>query len=200
MNKKINSCKFIMILASVCLCLVLITMHMMPDLFARYSTTATGSDSARVIKFSTLNITVDNSTSSIFSPGTTMSKAITVNFGGSEAKTYVFAVITASGWTWTRNEKKFTSENNILSWTVADGWNFLKNDKDVYVFYQELAPNAALTTTNIIEENQIHVSSNVSTKEKDYAENNIEFSVMGYAVQANGFNSASAAWDSVSKH
>ena len=184
-----------MILASVCLCLVLITMHMMPDLFARYSTTATGSDSARVIKFSTLDIAVDNSTPAIFSPGTTMSKAITVNFGGSEAKTYVFAVITASGWT--RNGKTFTSEKNILSWTVADGWNFLQQNGDDYVFYQELAPNAALTTT-IIKDNQIQVSSDVPTK--DYAKNNIEFFVMGYAVQANGFDNASVAWASVSNH
>ena len=109
--------------AAVLLCLTMFSAHLTGGIYARYSTTASGSDSARVIKFGQLTLTDETKTPTItvgsgseaieqiiVIPGVPIDREVLVSFDGSESATYVFleVVVEKGGddWSWTTSDQK----------------------------------------------------------------------------------------------
>ena len=201
-KEKIIQGDIMMLLAGILLCLVMISTHFTSGLYARYSTVASGSDSARVIKFGQLTVTTDteNGKNIVFAPGAHLKNDIKISFGGSEASTIIFVAINAQGWTVTNNVN-YKDSKGQLSWSVADDWEFLEGNGNVYVYYKELTPNTVLNNYGFIKDGEIKVSENGTLEiYKEYPETpETKFSVRGYAVQANGFDTVEKAWKSVNK-
>ena len=200
MNKKMNNRRFsmgsgevVMWVAGVLFCLVLITRSMMGGLFARYTTSGSGYDHARVIRFGDIYITetgdfVGSSNKLLITPGVDIAKKAVVQFEGSEAATYVFLEVNCSeGWT---AEDGVFSNNGKLTWQIADGWKALGNN----VFYRILVTNESLEA-DIIRDGVIHVSPDISNSEIRDLSCTISFRAS--AVQSHGFENAEAAWESL---
>ena len=181
--------------AAVLFCLTVISTHLVSGLYARYTTSGTGEDSARVIKFGEISITetgdfVDGTNDMLIVPGVDIEKKAVVNFGGSEAATYVFLEVElAGGWTYADG----TFANGGLSWEMAEGWTYLAGS--THVFYKELAPNETLSA-GIIKNDTITVSEDITKATIDALAGAITFRAS--AVQSHGFDSVDAAWASLS--
>ena len=214
-----------MCLAGVLFCLTLFSFHLTGGLYAKYTTTGAGGDSARVITFGELTLTEkgifttkdENDVSFnefIVTPGVDIEKQAVVSFSGSEAATYVFVEVVPTGWTPSENNT-FTysfKSGNTLSWSIADGWTYVKNTSNPYVYYMELAPNTVLpsltddiTTVNgitdqyvtVIDGGKITVSEEITENDlSNMRDLSIQFKAS--AVQSGGFESAEAAWKSLS--
>lgn len=184
-------------MAGVLFCLVLITTAMMGGLFARYTTSDSGSDSARVVAFGNLTLTEtgdfvavgDKRTAKII-PGVNLNKKVTLSFDASEVDTIVFVEISAPGWT-VPDGKTFMMGTQIY-WRMAEGWNHLPGTQ--YVYYKVLDTNTALTDVDIIQGGVIHVS-------KDIKESNIQsldklnISIQASVIQNDGSLTPATAWD-----
>lgn len=202
-NRKVMRGDLMMLLAGVCLCLVIISTYFTSGLYARYSTGATGFDSARVIQFRQLSVTETGSFTEsgsgnnqfVFAPGVPVEKDIKIDFGGSEAATIVFVAIKAPEWKVT-NKTSFTDSKGQLSWSVVSDWKHLESDQDLHVYYRELEPNEALQSAGFIENGKIQVSPS-GTVEMYASYPKTLFTVKGYVVQANGFATVADAWNSI---
>lgn len=206
MHKKNKSGTIMLVIALILLLLVMVSLHMTSGLYARYISTGSGSDSARVIKFGELAITEtgDFTTNSsgnrefVFAPGTTFTKDIKISFGGSEAATLIFVSVHAPGWD--VNEKyNYTDSNGQLTWSVdSSKWTHLESDSGTHVYYMVLEPNEKINNVPFVaNEGEIAVSENGTVNM--YLNYPVTmFTVKTYAVQANGFESVEDAWDSVS--
>ena len=186
-----------MMLACVLLCLTLISMHLTGGLFARYITSGTGSDSARVVAFGDLTLTETGDfveaggkkTAKII-PGVDLNKKVTLSFEASEVDTIVFVEVSAPGWT--VSDGKTFMKGTHLSWSVAEGWNHLPGTQ--YVYYKVLDTNTALTDVDIIQGGVIHVS-------KEIKESNIQsldklnISIQASVIQNDGSLTPETAWD-----
>lgn len=186
--------------ACVLLILTALTTHMTSGLYARYATSGSGSDSARVISFKDITLTetgdFDENGTLIIIPGVNLTKKVTVDFGGSEAATYVFVEIIPTGWTTTDNKNFYIDTK--MSWEVADGWTFLSKKDGSYIYYQSLAPNAVLADVDVIaKDGEITVSDQITKWNIDELQN-ISLSFRATVVQSNGFESPAAAWESLS--
>lgn len=206
--------------ACVLFCLTLFSMYFTSGLFARYTTSGEGGDSARVIRFGNITLTEtgdfvskDGKNSFAVIPGVNIKKDVELAFTGSEAATYVFVEIiteysTSDGYT-------FTYESNgktMLQWSVVkktesnpDGWTNLSTVGGKYVYYRTLSPNTAISGVDIIDgpkaDGEINgeISVNAATK-SDIASLNgksISIKLRAVAVQANGFENVTEAWNSV---
>ena len=184
-------------LAGVLFCLVLITTAMMGGLFARYVTSATGSDSARVVVFGNLTLTEtgdfvesDGTKTAKIIPGVDLSKKVTLSFDASEVATIVFVEVSAPGWD-TPDNQNFMKGTH-LNWSMAAGWTHLPGTQ--YVYYRVLDTNTALTDVDIIRDGVIHVS-------KDIKESNIQsldklnISFQASVIQNDGSLTPETAWD-----
>lgn len=190
-----------MFFAGILFCLVLITTAMMGGLFARYTTTGTGSDSARVAKFGDLTLTETGDfdgtagKKGMIIPGVDLKKEAKLSFTGSEMATYVFVEITAPGWTFGGN--MFSIGTN-LSWRVAEGWTYLPGSR--YVFYRELAPGETLLDENqkgvdIILNGKITVEKDIDeTAMEGLKGQNLTISIQASVIQSGGFDSPAEAW------
>ena len=192
---------FFLIWAILGLTFVLLSSHITSSQYARFVSQASGSDSARVIKFGQLRIVPEGESNSVFAPGVPIKKDFLVSFGGSEASTIVFIAVDAPGWTLS-NDKTFTDSQDQLSWTVADGWSYLKSDNDKHIYYIELAPKAKLEEEHFIEGDQDSKTGKINVINtgtvSDYNRyTQVSFSIKGYVVQSNGFTTVEKAWDSV---
>ena len=198
-----------MCLAGVLFCLTMVSVYMVSGLYARYSTSGTGSDSARVIKFGDISITEtgdfqENTKNMVVIPGVDLAKKAVVNFDGSEAATYVFVEVDLAGpWEYDETGKTFHIDSTVdtmVDWTVAEGWQYLK-DSD-YVFYRELGPNATLSADiiGVISEtdarNGIRVSDSI-TKTTIGTLQDTSITFRASVVQSNGFENVQAAWASL---
>lgn len=189
-------------LAGILFCLTLVSFYMVSGLFAKYTTSGKGSDSARVIKFGDITLTEtgdfykDNKMWIV--PGLDIKKDAKVSFEGSEAATYVFVQVQVSDH-WTCDKGVFTMEGGKISWTVADGWERLDDD----VYYRALKPNETLANADIIKDGIVTVSHTITrdameTLEKvGDEEKPISIVFRAYVVQSSGFASEQAAWDSL---
>ena len=192
-----------MCIASFLFCLTLISIHLTSGLYAKYISSASGDDSARVIKFGELTITEtgdfyeDNKLMNI--PGVDLIKKATVSFSGSESATYVFVEIMPTGWSAT-DDVTFALLSNgktAMQWSIADGWVFLKSDNGTYIYYRELAPNLELVTADIIAgSGKITVSDQI-TKSEIKAITDVSIKLRATVVQSGGFENPEAAWNSV---
>ena len=192
-------------LALVLFVLVALSTYMTQNLFARYVTSAMGSDSARVIKFGQLTVTEanldeNNYRNFVFTPGVDLKKEITVSFGGSEASTIVFIALDTPGWTLSNTHSFALTENpNLMTWSVNSAWTCLESEDDPHVYYVVLDPNESINGYHVITGDTISVS---PATQADYdalytADPDIRINVTAYAVQANGFETVQAAWESL---
>ena len=202
-------------MAGVLFCLVLITTAMMGGLFARYVTSSTGSDSARVVAFGNLTLTetgdfveAGGKKNAKIIPGVDLNKKVTLSFDASEVDTIVFVEVSAPGWH-TEETEDDTAENVTfhigksvnespecdviyLDWCMAAGWTHLPGTE--YVYYKVLDTNTALTDVDIIQDGVIHVS-------KDIKESNIQsldklnISIQASVIQNDGSLTPATAWD-----
>ena len=192
-----------MCLAAILLCLTLISIHLTSGLYAKYISSASGNDSARVIKFGELTLTEEGDfyegNKLMIIPGVALTKKATVSFSGSESATYVFVEITPSKWSTTDN-KTFSLLSNgktAMQWNIAEGWLFLKSDNGTYIYYRELTPNTELIATDIIAENGKIAVSNQITKSEIQVMTGISIKLRATVVQSGGFENPEAAWNSV---
>lgn len=189
-------------LAGILFCLTLVSFYMVSGLFAKYTTSGKGSDSARVIKFGDITLT---ETGDFYEgnkmwivPGLDIKKDAKVSFEGSEAATYVFVQVQVSDH-WTCDKGVFTMKDKKISWTVADGWETLYDN----VYYRALKPNETLANADIIKDGIVTVSHTITrdameTLEKvGDEEKPISIVFRAFAVQSNGFETPAQAWDSL---
>ena len=189
-------------LAALLFVLVCISIWMMDGLFAKYRTSSSGGDNARVMSFGQLTITeagdFENDHTAIIIPGVNLKKRVTVDFSGSESSVYVFMEAGLPSWS-TTDQKNFSYKNDWLKWSVADGWTFLNTDgTGKYIYYRELAPNEVLSSADFISSNGV-ITVSEKIKKSELAEmSSIQIDLRATVVQANGFKDAVAAWASIS--
>lgn len=189
--------------ACILLCLTLFSFHLCGGLYAKYTASGQGSDSARVIKFSNITITETGdfyeANKLMIIPGVDIKKEAKVNFKGSEAATYVFVKVTqTAAWSVEPGNKAFSlsaSGKELMSWQIADGWDYLADTQ--YVYYRTLEPNQQLNDVDIIKDGKINVSADI-TKGELGALGDVAIGLRATVVQATGFENAAAAWASVS--
>lgn len=192
-------------LAGILFCMVLITTAMMGGLFARYVSTESGSDSARVATFG--NLTLEETgdftgQKGMIIPGVDLKKQARVSFESSEVATVIFVEIKAPDWT-PRDDKKgfFVGDpaNPYLQWSVADGWDYL-DDTD-YVYYRILNPNTLLNKAEIIApigETDTHIQVSDAITEAVMANlktKDLTITLQASVIQSGGFDTVEAAWD-----
>lgn len=192
-----------MCLAGVLLCLTLISIHLASGLYARYSTTSEGSDSARVISFGDLSLTETGDFGSDGTlriiPGVDLTKKAVIDFEGSESATYVFVEITLANWS-TADNKNFSylvNSKAAMQWRLADGWTFLKKVNNTYVYYRELVPNTVLDDVDIIADNGKITVSEYITRNEITTLTGVSIKLRASVVQSGGFENPTAAWDSL---
>lgn len=190
-------------LAGILFCLTMLSIYMVGGLFARYTTSGQGGDSARVITFGDITLTEtgdfydqDKGLMWII-PGNDIKKKAEVTFEGSESATYVFVEVKLSNH-WTCSGGVFTMTSGKISWKMASGWQRLSDT----VYYQELAPNTALNA-DIIADGLVTVSDSITRYEMTQIgkigekDEKISVTFGAQVVQSNGFASAQAAWESL---
>lgn len=198
-----------MLMAGVLLCLTLFSTYLTSNLYARYTTSSEQSDSARVITFGQVTLTEsgdfgDDGTMMII-PGVDLEKKAVVNFTGSEASVYIFLKIEleAGAANWTRSGDTFylkNGEKELMRWSVdsgaeTDDWSLL--DGSEYVYYLELEPNQILNDKNIILNDALYVSDEITRSEIEVM-SDISILFQAAAVQSGGFADAETAWQSIS--
>lgn len=208
-----------MCMACILFCLTLFSIHVTSSLYARYTVSSLGEDSARVITFGQITLTEsgdfyeeNGKDMMMLIPGVDLKKTAVVDFDGSEAAAYVFVEVNLAStkMKWTKSEDHTFSLMNgskmLLQWSVdtAAGWNFLKQDESgAYIYYMELAPNTKLTKVDIIKgkdsnaEDGILIVSPEITKSEMKAMTGISITFQATAVQSGGFADATAAWQSI---
>lgn len=189
-------------IACVLLCLTLVSIYLTSGLYARYMSSATGNDSARVIQFGNITLTEEGSSPMydgefVIIPGVDITKNPIVNFEGSEAATFVFVEIELSSHWETDNQRDFTALNGGVTWSVNSTWKHHISIGTKHVYYVELSPNNALENQAVIVDGKIKVSSSVTASDlATLADMSIDLHAT--AIQANGFASAAEAWNLIS--
>ena len=191
-----------MCLACVLLCLTLFSVHFSSGVVARYTTTATAHDSARVIKFGDISLTLIGGPKQYIAPGVELTWNAAVTFDGSESATYVFLEVSD---VYEANATSVMPIANGPTWTVASGWSYLGKYTDTYVYYLALTPNLALPNT-AMPNTSLFTSNTATVSEYLTAETlesmtSITASFRASVVQSNGFETVSDAWNSLeTKH
>ena len=193
-----------MCVAAILFCLTLFSAHLTSGLYAKYITTESGSDAARVITFGdlTLSETGDfyEENKLMIIPGVDLTKKATVDFSGSEAETYVFVEVKASSKWQTTDNKTFYIVNNektAMQWRIAEGWTLLTTKNGAYVYYRKLAPNSTLVGVDIIADGGKIKVSELITKSEIESMTGISIKLRAAVVQSGGFENPEAAWNSV---
>lgn len=206
-KRRVNNRLSVMHMAALLFCLVLISVALLPGLYARYTGGDSGFDSARVISFKQLTVTengdfvnVNGVNQFIFTPGVSLQKRILVSFGGSESATIVFIEVQTHGWE-TADHRNFIFDNGQMTWSINTNWEYLKTDGDTQVYYKHLAPNEMISELSVIQNDQINVSSNGTVEAyNNYDKDEIGITVTAYVAQSNGFSTEEEAWNSISKY
>ena len=200
--------------AGVLFWLVVVTTYLAAGLFAKYTTSGTTTDSAKIMAFGKLTVTDSNPLANqedkyVFLPGVDLKKKITVAFTGSNAECFVFVKAETTGWIPDDTHKVFMDEPKRLTWSVSNDWTYLCSDANYHVYYRPLAANEELKATSFITGDVITVYNIVANEKLDtravYESDpqQLNINVTAYAVQANGFVGetepvrALAAWTAV---
>lgn len=205
-------------LAAVMLMLVCISIWMLDGLFAKYRTSSSGQDSARVMSFGNITLTetgdfeTDGGTAYLI-PGVDLTKDVLVEFTGSESATYVFVEVDLPGGYWTRTENSgdvFSALSDRIRWEVAGGWTYLQQDPEQspYIYYCKVEPNTLLKQKFIAgndrqDKNAKGVIKVAHTITKDTMaeiatlKTPLAINLRAIVVQSNGFTSPLEAWQSV---
>lgn len=196
-----------MALAAVLFCLVLFSMHLTADIFARYTSRASGRDSARVASFGEISLSETgdfDSGSAMLIPGVNLVKNAKVSFEETELSSVVFIKIELSN-NWAAvvgNDRAFSAINGKVTWSVAEEWQFLSrsstSDGITAVYYLELEPNTALAEKEIIAEGgKITVGSEITRKEMPAPGTDFSIDISAAAVQSGGFETPAEAWAAI---
>lgn len=218
LNKKQFFVNIPLLAASVLFWLVVITTYLASNLYAKYTTSGTATDSARIMAFGKLTVTDCNTPASeggqyVFVPGVPLKKQITIAFTGSNADCFVFVKAETTGWVPNETHTVFTGERNRLTWSVSDNWTYLCSEENYHVYYRPLSANTPLEATDFIKDGEVYVYSPIengspiadSDTRNLYASDPLQLNihVTAYAVQANGFSAngeaakAAEAWSAV---
>lgn len=185
-------------LAGVLLCLTMFSFHLSSGVVARYTTTASGTDTARVIKFGDITVTKYGENTQYIIPGTQLTWNAAVSFEGSEATTILFLEVRPAGnCVVTDGGKTYTLSASGAQWTVSDKWDFHKDDSGTYVYYIELDANKGLTNESFFSSNNstlVPADLPAATLE---AVGTISADIRASVVQSNGFTTVDAAWTSL---
>ena len=192
--------------AGILLCLTLFSVHLTSGIYARYTTTASGSDSARVISFGDITLTKIGEVNQYIAPGVEMTLNASVTFDGSESATYVFMEVTPTGCMTVSDGLTYMLAASGATWTVdttvgddKPAWNYLKKDGNAYVYYISLQPNQALTGRLLFKESTTNISEGITAEAiASLGTGSAEFRAS--VVQSIGFDSVEAAWNSVKAH
>lgn len=200
MEKKIK--KFRLPLRAWLLYLVLVAFLSTGVTLSKYVTSTQGGDSARIIKFGDISITeTGDFTDEKFriQPGVNLNKTATIDFKGSEANTYVFLEVSTDTFTAAADNYTFSTVDEKIKWSVdKTNWTYLTSENGKYIYYKALTANTAFNA-DIITDNTVYVSSQLLNSESQGI-TNLSVSFRGIAVQANGFPTASDAWEAVKKY
>lgn len=202
LHKKRNT---MMRLASVLLVLAFVSTCMLAGLLAKYNTSSTDGDSARVIGFGQLTLTETgdfrDDGKMVVIPGANMKKQAEVTFSGSESATYIFVEVELSeDWTLNADNATFSSIKDgvtMLQWKMDESWKYLLSENNSYVFYQELAPNVAFKDGIVANDGELIVEDEI-TKDSIESVKDIYIKFYVTAVQSGGFEDPTAAWKSIS--
>lgn len=202
-NKKAATRNVPMTLACVLFCLTLFSIHFTSDLYARYITSDSASDGARVVKFGTLRISEEGDFSkgkAIFIPGVNLEKKVTVEYTGGETDVYVFVAMDAPGWAAADSGNKSFADRycSKMIWTVDADWNWQPTADGRYIYWQYVDSNETFTDDFIADDGRIIVSEDI-TKTQIKSMTDIEINLRAYVVQANGFANAADAWASLAE-
>lgn len=214
-----------MCIAFMLLCATLFSIHLTSGLYSRYVATDEGTDSARVIKFEDITLTEtgdfvkDTNGDDVLriAPGVDLEKQAKVSFNGSESATYVFVSITlGNDWISNTNNTHFalkSGDNELVSWDIENSWTYVEGSinstesSTTYAYYKVLKPNTPLNDspffeviddgdTSTTDKNTIEVSESMTAAQlNDLTLPNII--IQATAVQSNGFNSVTDAWNAV---
>lgn len=196
--------------ACILLCLTLISIHMTGGLYAKYTSDAQGSDSARVAKYTGVTIEESgdfgtNGGSAVFVPGVDLKKDAEVSFDASEVSVYVFVEAILSG-QWENVDSdayKFAlksaapDEDELLRWEIADGWTHVESNDGTHVYYREVKYGTKLDGENIIaNDGAIKVNEDITKSQiaTMYGED-IFVKFRGTAVQSGDSGTAEEAWN-----
>lgn len=185
-------------------CLTLISAYLTCGLYAKYISSAYGSDSSRVTTFGNITLTETGDFNSdgklVIIPGVNLTKKAVINFAGSEAATYVFVEVIPSAWQISANNKSFLftlNDKTVMQWSIEESWTFLESDNGTYIYYRKLPPNSVLDGANIIADGGKITVSNQITKSEISSMTGISIKLRASVVQAGGFESPNAAWASI---
>ena len=196
----------------VLLCLTLFSMHLTSGLYARYVTSDSAEDAARVIKFGNLTLTETGDFATgqaILVPGKDLRKDVKIEsnkiasvYVTSEVDTIVFVSVdvVGAGWTYNSSTKTF-NYGEYISWSVADGWDTLGLHADTgkYVYYVTLEANHALEKKDFIKGGVITVSDKLTKAVIKTLPADLSIDIQAALVQANGFENVQAAWNSIAE-
>ena len=211
MRKKNN---LVLRLASLLLVCVLISTYTLCGLLARYTSSGSGSDSARVIKFGDVEIYETASFTKdklIICPGVEITKDVEVFFNGSESATYLFVQMDASN-DWDSDDGIHFEVNDFVEFSIdEDEWTYLEGSD--YVYYKVVSPNTVIGNivddkhkgVDVIKDGVITVSDRMTMEDLDdltVIENKIKKTTVrldfsAIVVQSNGFENVNDAWTSI---
>lgn len=223
--KNIN--KLLYRLVAILMVSVLVSSSLLCGLLAKYSTSGTGEDSARVIKFHDISVTekgdfvqevngvVVNKTAIII-PGVNLEKDIKVSFGGSEAETIVFIELDLEG-EWIKIEDVFaikskeaaiTEQIDCLSFKVNGTKQMVKENNETEQWTYLTNEGSKYVYYCVLEPNEkitnmeVIENGDIFVSEKITRARlanltNYNINVQATAVQANGFEDVVDAWNSV---
>lgn len=191
-------------IACILLLLVLLTVYLSKDIYARYGSGDRSGMHARVVGFGSLTLTEEGDFApgrpAMILPGANLTKRATVDFEGGEVSSIVFVELALSAQWSTTDQRTFVAksgEKTLLSFAVASNWQYLtKTSGGTYVFYQLLDANEELHAEILANEGQITVSTSILKTEMD-ALADAFINLRATAVQSNGFASVNEAWTSV---
>lgn len=192
-----------MCIASFLFCLTLISIHLTSGLYAKYISSASGNDSARVIIFGDITLTETGDFkdgNAYIIPGVDLTKKAVVDFAGSEAATYVFIEVAAAKWQPSDDNYSFaiySEDKALMEWSVADTWTYLTTTDDTYVYYRALTPNTEIDTEDIIADDGNITVSEYITRSEILALTDLSIKLRATAVQSGGFENPTAAWNSL---
>ena len=220
MSKKNN---LMLRFASLLLVCVLVSTYALCGLLAKYATSGSSGDDARVAKFEKVDVnetgnftTVDGKNVFYIIPGTTLTKDVTIDFKASETAAYVFVEMTLTDniGAWTRTPDADgdmyglkIGGSDMLSFSVESGsdeWIYYTSESvgtnaTRYVYYKEVDVHGKIDDADFIaDDGQIVVSPNITrTMIKNGNFNNLKIDIRAIAAQSSGFTDLADAWGSV---
>ena len=177
--------------------------------FSKYVTTTHTSDTARVVQFGELSLyeTAEGeqkyNQNYIYAPGVNITKNPSVDFSKNELSAYVFVTVSAKDWVYNPSSHSYTVDN-VLDWSVdTSRWAYLTHDAQTNqaVYYKLVRAGEQLKAAPIITDNTITVSPELKNSDLNLiAESTRSISFKAYAVQANGFENATDAWNALTQN